>query len=146
VPMPLRRTYGQSYFAKARQPTLPALRDRLLLEDVLRGPKIIVPKDTKLLPPRSNGRIVGVKTNNLGEVTCVKYTTATPRVSLEGIHALRSQVKFILPREAPKRSAPTPLEREAKRPRTTIAMLETKVDTLTQAVTLITNTVHTLSR
>jgi predicted RNase H-like nuclease (RuvC/YqgF family) len=38
------------------------------------------------------------------------------------------------------------LEREAKHPRTTIAMLETKVDTLTQVVTLITSTVHTLSR
>jgi hypothetical protein len=75
----------------------------------------------------------------------VKYTTATPRISLEGIRASRSQVKFIPPREAPKRSAPTPLEREAKRPRTTIAMLETKVDTLTQAVTLITSTIRTLS-
>jgi cytidylate kinase len=38
------------------------------------------------------------------------------------------------------------LEREAKRPRTTIAMLETKADTLTQAVTLITSIVRTLSR
>jgi predicted nucleic acid-binding Zn-ribbon protein len=76
----------------------------------------------------------------------VKYTTATPHVSLKEIHALRSQVKFIPPREAPKRSAPAPLEREVKRPRTTIAMLETKVDTLTQAVTLITSTVRTLSR
>jgi predicted Holliday junction resolvase-like endonuclease len=38
------------------------------------------------------------------------------------------------------------LEREAKCPRTTIAMLETKVDTLTQAITLITSTVRTLSR
>jgi predicted RNase H-like nuclease (RuvC/YqgF family) len=84
--------------------------------------------------------------NNLGEVRCVKYTTATPRVSLEGIHASQSQVKFIPPREAPKRSAHAPLEREAKHPRTTIAMLETKVDTLTKAVTLITSTVHTLSR
>jgi hypothetical protein len=38
------------------------------------------------------------------------------------------------------------LEREAKHPRTTIAMLETKADTLTQAVTLISSIVHTLSR
>jgi predicted RNase H-like nuclease (RuvC/YqgF family) len=76
----------------------------------------------------------------------VKYTTDTPRVSLKGIRASQSQVKFILPREAPKRSTPAPLEREAKHPWTTIAMLETKVDTLTKAVTLITSTVHTLSR
>jgi hypothetical protein len=89
---------------------------------------------------------MSVKTNKLWEVTCVKYTTATPRVSLKGIRASRNQVKFILPREAPKRSAPAPLEREAKHPRTTKAMLETKVDTLTQAVTLITSIVRTLSR
>jgi 23S rRNA pseudoU1915 N3-methylase RlmH len=38
------------------------------------------------------------------------------------------------------------LEREAKHPRTTIVMLENKVDTLTQVVTLITSTVRTLSR
>jgi hypothetical protein len=38
---------------------------------------VAVPKNTKLLPPRNNERIVGVKTNKLGEVTCVKYTTAT---------------------------------------------------------------------
>jgi hypothetical protein len=82
VPMPPRRTYGQSYFAQARQPTLPVPQDRLLLEDAPRGSKIVVPKDTKLLPPRPNERIVGVKTNKLGEVTCVKYTTATPCVSL----------------------------------------------------------------
>jgi predicted Holliday junction resolvase-like endonuclease len=38
------------------------------------------------------------------------------------------------------------LEREAKHPRTTIDMLETKVNTLTQAVTLMTSTIRTLSR
>jgi hypothetical protein len=144
--VPPRRTYGQSYFAQACQPTLLAPQDRLLLEDASRGPKIVVPKDTKLRPPRPNERIMSVKTNKLWEVTCVKYTTATPHVSLKGIHASRNQVKFILPREAPKRSAPAPLEREAKRLRTTKAMLETKVDTLTQAVTLITSIVRSLSR
>jgi hypothetical protein len=90
VLVPPRGTYGQSYFAQARQPTLLAPQDRLLLEDAPRGPKIIVLKDTKLLPPGPNERIMGVKTNNLGEVPCVNYTTATPRVSLEGIRAFRS--------------------------------------------------------
>jgi hypothetical protein len=66
VPMPPRRTYGQSYFAQAHQPTLPAPQDCLLLEDAPRRPKIAVPKDTKLLPPRPNERIVGVKTNKWG--------------------------------------------------------------------------------
>jgi hypothetical protein len=32
----------------------------------------------------------------------VKYTNATPRVSLDGIRAATSQVKFIPLREAPK--------------------------------------------
>jgi hypothetical protein len=92
-----------------------------------KGPKIAIPKDVKLLPPRSNETLVGVKTNKLGEVTCVKYTTATPRVSLDGIRVALGQVKFIPPREMPKRPAP-PLEQEEKHPRTTIVMLETRID------------------
>jgi hypothetical protein len=88
--VPPRRTYGQSYFAQAHQPTLLAPRDHLLLEDAPRGPKIAVLKDTKLLPLGPNERIVGVKTNNFGEVLCVKYTMATPYVSLEGIRASRN--------------------------------------------------------
>jgi hypothetical protein len=38
---------------------------------------VAMPKNTKLVPPRPNERIVGVKNNKLGEVTCVKYTNAT---------------------------------------------------------------------
>jgi hypothetical protein len=64
---------------------LPPLQDRLLLKDTLKGPKIAIPKDVKLLPPRPNEMPVGVKTNKLGEISCVKYTIATPRVSLDGI-------------------------------------------------------------
>jgi hypothetical protein len=89
---------------------------------------------------------MGVKANKLGEVTCVKYTNATPRVSLDRIHATLSQVKFIPSREAPKRSTPSSLEREAKRPRVTIAMLEDRVESLKQALALVTSTIHTTSR
>jgi hypothetical protein len=89
---------------------------------------------------------VGVKTNKLGEVTCVKYTNTTPRISLDGICAAPSQVKFISPREAPKRSAPSSLEREAKCPRTTIAILEDRVESLKQALALVSSTVRTISR
>jgi hypothetical protein len=60
---------------------LPSPQERLLLEDVPKGPKIIVPRDTKLLSPKPSERLLGVKTNKLGEVTYVKYTIA-PRVSL----------------------------------------------------------------
>jgi hypothetical protein len=54
----------------------------------------------------------------------VKYTNATPHVSLDGIRAAPSQIKFILTREAPKRSAPSSLEIEAKGPRMTVTMLK----------------------
>jgi hypothetical protein len=87
-----------------------------------------------------------VKTNKLGEVTCVKYTNATPCVSLDGICAAPSQVKFIPPREAPKRSAPSSMEREAKHPKMTIAMLKDRVESLKQALALVTSTVRTMSR
>jgi hypothetical protein len=56
---------------------------------------VAMPKNTKLLPPWPNERIMGVKTNKLGEVTCLKYTNATPHVSLDGIRVAPSQVKFI---------------------------------------------------
>jgi hypothetical protein len=118
-----KKTYGQSYYAQAHQHKLPAPQERLLLKDAQKGPMVAVPKNTKLLSPRFNERIVGMKTNKLGEVRCVKYTNATLRASLDGIRAASSQVKFIPSREAPKRSAPSFLESEAKRPRMTVAML-----------------------
>jgi hypothetical protein len=80
-----RRSYKQAYYPQIRQPTLPPLQDRLLLKDAPKGPKIVIPNDVKLLPPRSNETLMGVKTNKLGVLTYVKYTTATPRVSLDGI-------------------------------------------------------------
>jgi hypothetical protein len=38
------------------------------------------------------------------------------------------------------------LEREAKRPRMTIAMLEDRVESLKQALVLVTSTIRTMSR
>jgi predicted RNase H-like nuclease (RuvC/YqgF family) len=55
-------------------------------------------------------------------------------VSLDGIRATPGQVKFIPPWETPKRPTP-PLEREEKRPRMTIAMLETRMDHMSQTIT-----------
>jgi hypothetical protein len=83
--VPPKRSYEQAYYTQVYQPMLPPLQDRLLLKDTMKGPKIAIPKDVKLLPPRPNEMPVGVKTNKLGEISCVKYTTATPRVSLDGI-------------------------------------------------------------
>jgi hypothetical protein len=51
VPVPPKKTYGQSYYAQARQHTLPAPQVRLLLKDGPKGPMVVVPKNTELLPP-----------------------------------------------------------------------------------------------
>jgi hypothetical protein len=83
--VPPKRSYEQAYYAQVYQPMLPLLQDHLLLKDMLKGPKIAILKDVKLLPPRPNEMPVGVKTNKLGDISYVKYTTATPRVSLDGI-------------------------------------------------------------
>jgi hypothetical protein len=64
---------------------LPPPQDRLLLKDASKGLKIDFRRDVQLLPLQSNEKLVGVKTKKLGEATCVKYTIATPQVSLEGI-------------------------------------------------------------
>jgi hypothetical protein len=51
VPVPPKKTYGQSYYTQAHQHTLLAPQERLLLKDALKGPMVVVPKNTKLLPP-----------------------------------------------------------------------------------------------
>jgi hypothetical protein len=59
---------------------LPPSQDHLLLKDEphQKDPMIQVPKDVKLLPPRSNEMLMSVKTNKFREVTCAKFTMATP--------------------------------------------------------------------
>ena len=112
----------------------------------MKGPTIQVPKDIKLLPSRPNETLMSVKTNKFGEVTCAKYTTATPRVAFDGVRAAPRQIKIIPPKETPKRSAPAPLEREEKRQRMTVAALEKRVDLLTQAITTLQEKTHLLTR
>jgi hypothetical protein len=63
---PKPRSYGQSYFA---QPVLTAPPQPLLLEDAPpKGPVIKLPTGTKILSPRHNKTLVGVKTNKSGEI------------------------------------------------------------------------------
>jgi hypothetical protein len=70
---PKPRSYGQSYFA---QPVLTTPPQPLLLEDAqLKGPAVKLPAGTKLLPPKHNETLVGVKTNKSGEIICAKYST-----------------------------------------------------------------------
>jgi hypothetical protein len=123
-----RRHYEQAYFAQARQPALPSPPTKLLLK----GPKVTVPQDTKLLPAADNEKLVKVTTNRFRDVTCAKYTTS--RVSLDGICAPPGQVKYVALRETGKRSVAPQIEREAKRPWMTMAMMEEKFNALNQTV------------
>jgi len=59
-----------------------------------------VPAGTRILPPRPNERVVGLKTNRSGEISSIRYTTEEERPYFEGIRA--AKVRFILPKAAPK--------------------------------------------
>ena len=97
--MPLcQRSSTQSFYA---QPVLTTPPQPLLLK----GPSakettIKVPADMRILPPRPNERVVGVKTNRSGEISSIRYTTEEERPYFEGIRA--AKVCFIPPKAAPK--------------------------------------------
>jgi hypothetical protein len=87
-PKPRQWSYGQSYFTQVRQPMLPPLSERLFLKDaLLKGPIIRLPQDIKLLPLKVNETPIGVKLDKLGQVICAKYTTGTPRPTIDGVRA-----------------------------------------------------------
>ena len=118
APIPPKRSYGQSYFAQIRQPTFTPPQERLFLKDKshqLKGLMIQVQKNIKLFPPKPNEMLTSVNTNKFGEVSCAKYTTATPRVVFDGVRAAPGQIRIIPPKETMKRPTLAPLEREEKR-------------------------------
>jgi hypothetical protein len=116
---PRPHSYSQSYFA---QPVLVAPPQSLLLEDKpSKGPVVKLPARTKLLPPKHNETLVGVKTNKKGEIVCAKYSTGE-HTYFEGVRAHPSKVKFLPLEEAPKHAlakAKAPCKR-----RKTVADLE----------------------
>ena len=59
-----------------------------------------MPADTRILPPRPNERVIGVKTNQSGEISSVRYTTEEERPYFEGLRV--AKVRFIPPKKAPK--------------------------------------------
>jgi len=84
--MPLcQRSSAQSYHA---QPVLTAPPQPLLLKgpSAKKETTIKVPTGTRILPPRPNERVVGVKTNRSGEISSIHYTTEE-RPYFEGIRA-----------------------------------------------------------
>jgi hypothetical protein len=93
------RSYEQPYFAQVHATTLPSPPEHLFLKDAPpKGPIIKVPIDTKLLPPKDNEVLTRVKTDKLGQIICAKYSS---RLTIEGICAHPSKVKFLPPKEAP---------------------------------------------
>jgi len=96
---PRQHGYGRSYYA---QLILIAPPQPLLLKGPREGPVVDVPTKTRILPPRPNERIIGVKTNRRGELSSVKYTTEEEHPYFEGIRA--SKVRFIPPKDTLKGS------------------------------------------
>jgi hypothetical protein len=66
---PRQRGYGQSYCA---QLVLIAPPQPLLLKGPREGPVVDMPARTRILPPRPNERIIGMKTNRREELSSVK--------------------------------------------------------------------------
>jgi len=98
--MPSRqRSSTQSFYA---QPVLTAPPQPLLLKGPSAKQEAIVkvPAGTRILPPRPNERVIGVKTNRSSEISSVRYTMKEERPYFEGVRA--PKVCFIPPKEAPK--------------------------------------------
>jgi hypothetical protein len=138
---PKPRSYGQSYFA---QSVLAAPRHPLLLKDASpKGPVIKLPMGTKILPPKHNETLVGVKTNKSGKIVCTKYSTGE-RTYFKGVHAHPSKVKFLPPKDAPKHAL---VASEAPRKRRkTVADLEKELEAQCATITSMEASLHLNSR
>jgi hypothetical protein len=132
---PKPHSYSQSYFA---QPVVIAPLQPLLLEDKLsKEPVVKLPAGTKLLPPKHNETLVGVKTNKKGEIVCAKYSTGK-RTYFKGVRAHPSKVKFLPPKEAPKHAL-AKAEAPRKR-RKTLADLEKLIEAQQATISSIEST------
>jgi hypothetical protein len=110
------------------------INKHLFLKDVPpKGPIVRLPQDIKLLPPKANDTLIGVKLDKLGQVIYAKYTTGTPCPTIDGVQAHQSKIKFIPPKETPKRPTP-PLDRQEKSPRVTIVMLDMRIEHMGQMI------------
>jgi len=131
---------SQSYFVQAIHrlvmiaPPLP----NLLLKDKPRQPDVPLPfkvtKEINLLPPRANEVLTGVKTNKFGDVTCTKYNLVTPHTIIDGVHAMPDQIKVVPSKEKKRRAPSPPIPEAEKRPRMTIALLEKKIEDLSNVI------------
>ena len=105
----------------------------LLLQDKPRQPKVSkikVLKEINILPPRANEMLIRIKTNKFGDITCVKYKSVMPRLSIDRVRAAPEQIKVVLPKEKKKRVPPSVPENDEKHQWPTITMLHDKIKTL----------------
>ena len=141
--MPLRqRSSTQSYHA---QPVLTAPPQPLLLKgpSAKKEATVKVPAGTRILPPRPNERVVGVKTNRSGEISNIRYTMEEEdRPYFEGIRA--AKVCFIHPKAAPKHAL-NALETPPKR-RKTIADIDEDVRRLDKVIIELQSSVNSITR
>ena len=91
-------------------------------------------KEINLLPPTGNEGLTGVKTNKFRDVTCAKYKLVTPRTIIDGVQAIPEQIKVVPPKEKKKRAPPAIPKNEEKHPLMTIALLQKKIEDLTDYV------------
>jgi len=140
--MPSRqRSSTQSYHD---QPVLTAPPPPLLLKgpSAKKEATVKVPAGTKILPPRPNERVVGVKTNQNGEIRSIRYTTEEEWPYFEGVRA--AKVHFIPPKAAPKHALNV-LETPPKR-RKTIANVDEDVRRLDKINIELQSSVNSISR
>jgi len=97
---------------------------------------------TRILPPRANERLVGVKTNRSGEISSIRYTTEEERPYFEGIRA--AKVRFISPKAAPKHALNT-LETHPKR-RKTIVDIDEDIRRLDKVIIELQSSVNSITR
>ena len=98
-----------------------------------------MPASTRILPPRPNERVVGVKTNRSGEISSIRYTTEEERPYFEGIRA--AKVRFIPPKAALKHALETPPKR-----RKTIIDIDENVRRLNRVIIELQSSVNSITR
>ena len=87
-------------------------------------------KEINLLPPKGHEVLIGVKTNKFGDITCEKYKSVTPRLSIDGVRAMLDQINVVPPKEKKRKVPSTLLENKEKHPRMSIALLKKKIKDL----------------
>ena len=69
-----------------------------------------------------------------GEVTCVKYKSVMPRLSIDRVRAMPDQIKVVPLKEKKRKTPSTLLENKEQHPWMTIALLEKKIEDLSDVI------------